>query len=362
MLPPLRREGATPLHLPEPVALRGPGRRSAVFYNAAMCLDRDLGVAFARAWARRVGARQTGWEMLAATGARGLRLLHESDLLRSLVLTETHPAALEVLRANAGPFEDRGAVVREFDARGPLPDGPFDLVDLDPYGSPEPFLPAAFASLRSGGLLAVTATDMMVLAGVVPGACERRYHARPVRGRLGPEGGLRILLAHLSRSAAQHGRHLVPRLAYVHDHHVRVYASVDAGRSDGPPVSEVDPARWDGPPLAGTPPFGPMWLGPLFDRDLVRSLEVPEGAERPTELRRWIDAFRSEVDADAPFYYEPNELAKALRLRSPPPRERLLHELRAAGFAAGRTHARPSGVRTTAPRPRVEAAARAAVA
>lgn len=359
MLPPLSREGGTPLHLPPPAAERGPGRRAPVFYNAAMCLDRDLGVAFARAWARRVGLGRSGWEMLAATGVRGLRVAHESDLFASLVLTESRPEALEVLRANVARCAAQGVSVRAHDARTRLSDGPFDVVDLDPFGTPEPFLDAALGALAPGGLIGVTATDMMVLAGVVPGACERRYGARPVRGRLGPEGGLRILLAHLARRSATLGRHVVPRLAYVHDHHVRLYATVDDGPAvPAAPIGPIDPSAWDGPTLAGAPPFGPMWLGPLFDRELVSGLQVPETAARPKELARWLEAFRAEVDADRPFYYEPNELARELGLARPPSRARLLEGLRSRGFAAGATHARPGAFRTTAPRPVVHEIAR----
>jgi hypothetical protein len=41
----------------------------------------------------------------------------------------------------------------------------FDVVDLDPYGSPSIFLDSAVQSLSEGGLLSCTATDMAVLCG-----------------------------------------------------------------------------------------------------------------------------------------------------------------------------------------------------
>ena len=43
---------------------------------------------------------------------------------------------------------------------------PFDVVDLDPYGSAVPFLDATIQSInRYGGLLCVTCTDLAVLSG-----------------------------------------------------------------------------------------------------------------------------------------------------------------------------------------------------
>ncbi len=42
----------------------------------------------------------------------------------------------------------------------------FDVVDLDPYGSPATFLDGAVQSICDGGLLLVTCTDMAVLCGM----------------------------------------------------------------------------------------------------------------------------------------------------------------------------------------------------
>jgi len=47
----------------------------------------------------------------------------------------------------------------------------FDVIDLDPYGSPSPFLDAAVQSVADGGLLCVTATDMAVRAWPMEVCC-----------------------------------------------------------------------------------------------------------------------------------------------------------------------------------------------
>ena len=41
----------------------------------------------------------------------------------------------------------------------------FHVIDLDPYGSPAPFLDAAVQSTAEGGLICITCTDMAVLCG-----------------------------------------------------------------------------------------------------------------------------------------------------------------------------------------------------
>ena len=317
-----------------------------------MAGDRDLGVAFARALPLPGAEGRTGWEMMAATGVRGLRLLRESDAFTAFAFTEANPDAFRVLRANVGHFGNAVAIAG--DAHDAPPEAPFDYVDLDPYGSPVPFLPVALSSVRPGGVLAVTATDMMVLAGPQPSACLRRYGARPVRGRLGPEGGLRILLAAMAKNAEALGRSIRPLLAYARDHYVRAYVEVGAGTTEATPVGVIDPPQWTGPWVGDHGPYGPLWLGPLFDAGLVARLEVPHGAAAPAELERFLERLREEVWVDRPFYYEANVLAARLRLAAPPSLRSVSDGLRALGFKVSRTHARPEAFRTDAPRSEVE--------
>ncbi|MCI4339030.1 MAG: hypothetical protein L3J68_01695 [Thermoplasmata archaeon] len=321
-----------------------------------MAGDRDLAVALARA---RFGAdtrRSSGWEVAAATGVRGLRLLHESAAFKSFFLTEANDEAAQVLARNAARFP--GATTEQRDGRVPPTTGPFDYVDVDPYGTPAPFVAGAIGAVRPGGVLAVTATDMMVLAGVQRGACERRYAARPIRGRLSPEGGLRILLAYLAREARLQGRSVRPLLSYTRDHHVRAFVEVNIAVAAADPVDVIEPETWGGPSVGDQGPYGPLWLGPLFNGDLVGELSLPPSAARVKETETFLVRLREESDADVPFYYESNRLAGELRLRVPPSLPSLLGALRGKGYRAARTHARPEGFRTDAPRPVVETVAR----
>ncbi|MGA8425572.1 MAG: hypothetical protein WB782_08680 [Thermoplasmata archaeon] len=347
------------MSLPPSVGERGPAKRAALFYNPAMALDRDLGIAFARAWNRVDPEPKRGWEMLAATGVRGLRLLHESGRFNSMLSTEQNDVAFGVLQENVARYVEEGAKADCRDARQVPVGAPFDYVDLDPYGSPLPFLATSMAAVKEGGVLGVTATDMMVLAGVEPGAAERKYGSRPIRGRLAPEAGLRILLSTMARLAREKGRRIIPWLAYVHDHHVRAYVQITNDQLDVPdPVTTIDPRGWEGPRLPGPGPWGPFWVGPLLNGRIVAALVPPEEPADPLEVQRWIDTWRDETVADRPFFYESNELAHQLELVEPPPVESLASALRARGFLVARTQVRLGAFRTTAPRAMVEEIAR----
>lgn len=317
-----------------------------------MAVDRDLGVAFVRAVGRPLA---DGWEMTAATGVRGLRLLREGTGFRSFTFTDASPRTFEVLRQNVAC--DPRATCSLGDGSVPPSGAPFAYVDVDPYGSPLRFLATAIGATRPGGVLAVSATDMPVLAGAQPSACRRRYAANPVRGRLGPEGALRILLMVLARESRRSGRGMHPLLAYVGGHHVRAYVELPAEPGKAAPVGTIEREHWTGPLLPGEGPWGPFWLGPIVDREVVARLTVPPTAERPEEVARFVTLLRDDAEVVRPFYYEANQLASHLHLERPPSLLALLAELRSAGYHVGRTHVRPEGFRTDAPRAEVEAAA-----
>ncbi len=324
-----------------------------------MAFDRDLAVVFAAHAARRFPGDSAGWEMLAATGARSLRMAHEGRYPARWHLTEAHPDAAEVACRNVALNPDVRADVENADARRGSAAAPFDFVYLDPYGTPVPFVPFALAALRDFGVLGVAATDMAVLAGAAGDACQRRYGARPVRGRLGPEGGLRVLLAYLDRQAAEGGRAIEPLIAYVGSHHVRAFVRVVPIRSVGErPIATIDETSWDGPPLGRGSPWGPLWTGPLFDPTTVDELREGPGLEHPDRVRRFLAIVREEARVVAPFTYEPNELAHRLHRSEPIAPAELVARLRRAGYVAARSHVRDGAVRSDAPRAVVEAVAR----
>lgn len=72
---------------------------------------------------------------------------------------------------------------------------------MDPYGTPVQFLDAAVQSVKEGGLLMVTATDMAVLCGTNGEACHAKYGVYPLHKSYCHEMALRILLACIEKHA-----------------------------------------------------------------------------------------------------------------------------------------------------------------
>ena len=93
-------------------------------------------------------------------------------------------AAIRRNKAFAGPPADR-VHVHQGDARLVMlrHEQCFDVVDLDPYGSPHALLDGGVQAVADGGLLCVTATDMAVLCGNHGEACWGKYGSYPLHAK-----------------------------------------------------------------------------------------------------------------------------------------------------------------------------------
>jgi tRNA (guanine26-N2/guanine27-N2)-dimethyltransferase len=212
-------------------------------------------------------------EALAASGLRSLRYWKEIPGVRTMVVNDLDPVAIQLAKENVvrngmqnsladtrskisdsinnqdDKQEQRpaGIVLQVGDATHEMylsrlpPSLPpsqynpsqlqqkpqYDVIDLDPYGSASPFLDAAVQSVKSGGLLAVTCTDMAALGGSHPETCYGRYAAFPVqRSGYLQELALRILLYQISVVAGRYGRSIRPVLSVGMAFYCRVFVEV----------------------------------------------------------------------------------------------------------------------------------------
>lgn len=136
-----------------------------------MELNRDINVAATAAFVKRLLSRK---ELLreevhyvdafSASGIRGLRIAGEVGI--HATMNDWSPEALELIKENIkiNELEEKTLATRK-SANVLLHKQKYHIVDLDPFGTPAPFLDAASASVRS--MLSVTATDTAPYAGLI---------------------------------------------------------------------------------------------------------------------------------------------------------------------------------------------------
>ncbi|CAI1493586.1 tRNA (guanine(26)-N(2))-dimethyltransferase [Thermococcus nautili] len=340
-----------------------------VFYNPVMALNRDISVLVARALEpKRV------LDALSATGIRGIRYALESPA-EEVWLNDISDEAYSLMKQNValnfeGELYEEGdrsylwgeklIVINKGDANRLMAENfrYFDLVDLDPFGSPMEFLDTALRSVKRKGVLAVTATDTGVLCGAYARACVKNYLARPIRGELCHEAGLRILIGTVVRYSAKYDLGVEVLLAYYRDHYFRAFLRFKSGAKKAEKSlaqlgylwqDESGRFTYEKAFLPEKPKaFGPMWLGPLKDSEfmerLSKELETFEPAHKKT--RSLVELLAGELDV--PFHYDTHALARRNGLEVRKVSE-VIERLEKLGYRASRTHFSPTAVKTDAP-------------
>lgn len=333
------------------------------FYNPKMKLNRDICVAMASAL-----APSEYLDALSASGIRGMRVAREAGV-RRVTLNDVSPTAHELIMRNLAR-NGLDCEVTCCNANVLMHERRFQAVDLDPFGSPSPFLTAASRSALS--YLFITATDTAPLCGAHLNSGIRKYLARPLRTDYHREMGARILLGLAARELARRDKGMEPLLTHVTDHYVRVYLRVRKGAKaadeclSGMGYVEHCPAcgcfvTREEPKLDGTCSHccsrtalaGPLWLGKIHDVGTIRS--ALQKLDEEGRARRLLEICAAEEDV--PMYYDHHSICDRLSL-TPGRIDLVLERLISRGFQASRTHFYGLGIKTEANMEDVEEAIR----
>ncbi|MFT4260826.1 MAG: hypothetical protein ACMXX9_00145 [Candidatus Woesearchaeota archaeon] len=282
-------------------------KKMNVFYNPDMKLNRDLSIYILQEYSKdnwRVGLP------LAGSGIRAIRIkkevtneleIHVNDLKQDFKERIDETCRLNEVELN----------VHNEDANVFLSKHKFDYVDVDPFGSPNPFLDSAVRSLKNKGILAVTATDTGALCGSFVNACKRKYWAKPKRDERMHENGLRILIRKIQLVGAQHSLALIPIYSISQLHYMKVFFFVDKGKKKVDELLKKHDFKED---------VGPMWIGDLWDSELAKNICL-KSDDKITKLIYEESLIKGEL-------YDVHQMAKRNNLKSIPKFEDILSNIK----------------------------------
>ncbi|MBU0615685.1 MAG: tRNA (guanine(10)-N(2))-dimethyltransferase [Nanoarchaeota archaeon] len=210
----------------------------------------------------------------------------------------------------------------------------FDYIDIDPFGTPNPFLDSAVKRVSREGILAVTATDTAPLAGTYPSACLRKYWAKPLHDENMHEVGLRILIRKCQLVGSQFDKALIPIFSYFKDHYFRVFFRCIKGKKECDKV------------IAEHGMFnsaGPMWLGDLWDSGLVNKMMKNNEIK---ENEKILAVIKEECKVKTVGFFDIHALAKKNKVKELPKIDDLIAKIKKKGHKASRTHFSGTGVRS----------------
>ena len=276
---------------------------------------------------------------MAASGIRGVRYFVESGV-PEIAFNDVNPRAVELAKKNAEMYGVRGRFYQKnFNVL--CEEESFRAVDLDPFGSPAPFIWSAARSVRSRGYVLVSATDTRPLSGASPKQALAKYGTLLRKPEWYPELMARVLYFLVFHAAALHGKGIEPVLAFTYEHHVRVIA-----RLVKKPSLITRNAEQVGFYNVEGKQYGPVWLGPLHDQKTAENALSRWDEDYTKASRKILE--RASVEPEVVGYYDVHVWARKLGLKSIPPFGSIISALRERGFAAERTLWSDKGIKTDA--------------
>jgi len=360
----LTHEGSTDLFVPAESLQAKEPKTFPAFFNPAARVNRDISVAIAK-----VTRPATFLDALAGVGARGVRVANEASKSVAVTMVEFNEASASIARRNAksNGVETRCSIVHEesnaylHSRFGRLER--FDAVDIDPFGTPAPYVQGALTAAADDGLVSVTATDTATLCGVYPSVAFRRYGVRVPKSEFAHEAAVRVLFGFCVRVGGVIDIGIEPVAAHSNLHYIRVYFRVARGATKSDRslkglgyVSSCDECHQNSVTAAFTPScpncgskarsIGPQWTGPLVDRKVVA-----EAAEHCSKSgwRGAADALESLEGSDdfPPFGFSMEAITSREKVSSVR-FQKVVESLEASGRAAMRQPFGSSGLKTTA--------------
>ncbi|KAJ1161033.1 hypothetical protein NDU88_001521 [Pleurodeles waltl] len=333
-------------------------------------------------------------EGLAASGLRSIRFAKEVPGVHSIIANDFSSKAVDLISRNVrfngvehlvtpSLSDARMLMYRHRETKER-----FDVIDLDPYGSPSVFLDAAVQAVNEGGLLCVTCTDMAVMAGNSGETCYSKYGAMSIKAKFCHEMALRIILHSLDLRANCYQRYIVPLLSISADFYIRVFVRVFTGQAKvkssaskqalvyncagcgtfhlqrmGKMTSHGSNFKYSagsGPPVGMSCEHcqqkhqlgGPIWAESIHSPDFVEKVLTaiqrnPKRFKTAERMQGMLSMVMEEL-CDVPLYYTLDTLSTVIHC-STPPMLQFRSAILDAGYRVSLSHASKNAIKTDAP-------------
>lgn len=364
------REGKAKLTVPAQ-SLIDP-HKAIVFYNPKMSFSRTISSLAISSIDFKEMRMVDG---LCATGARGLRYALETNKIKEVLFVDGNEECVPFLKKNIKLNSLKLKKVKTRVKKGDFNSvilqekERFELIELDPFGTPAPFLHNSIYKLENESVFSVTATDLANLCGAQKKACIKLYQAAPLNNEFAHETALRILLGKIAVEAAEQDYSIEPLLSYYTGYHVKTIVKMERRSEKASAYLEnlgygsycekclersVQKEKMEkcecGNALRNA---GKLWIGNTSDSNFLKKV-INENEKRKKEkqiedreVEKMLSLLLEENDQPS-LFYDLHFIADHFNLPAKKKIAEIVQELKNKGFKASRTHFTPQGIRTNA--------------
>lgn len=222
-------------------------KKLTVFYNPVMKLNRDISMLVINSYFEDDKCKFC--DPMAATGIRELRFLKTiPNKFEKITMGDISKTAIENISKN---FELNNISKEKIDlinanAINTITKEFYNFIEIDPFGSPVPFLDSAIQRIKHEGILSITATDTAALCGTYPKKTLRKYGIKVEKILCYEEIGVRNLIAYCIREGAKYDKVLTPIVSISQDHFYKIFFKINESRTKSlEEVKDLKYYKWD---------------------------------------------------------------------------------------------------------------------
>ena len=317
-----------------------------VFFNPAAKFNRDVSIQIYKTFIESKKNLENSFvDTMTGSGIRGLRVANEISSINKIIFNDINPFSIQIAKINSilnNVYSKCNFFNKEtcnflsteftFEKRA-------TIIDIDPFGTPAPFLDCVLRSVENGGLISVTATDTAVLCGVYPKVCYRKYYGNSLRTKYSLEIGARLLLTLISFIASRMDLSVNPIFLHGYRNYIRVYCKIVKSNflanklqekigfvihcfncGNRYLINKVNQISANCDYCNNKVTMGgPIWISKIFDKDLISAITKSVNTT-PNEIdslnydhvKEFFKLSLTELD-EYPYFYINDELGKILK-------------------------------------------------
>ncbi len=317
-----------------------------VFFNPAAKFNRDVSIQIYKTFVEsKKNSENSFVDTMTGSGIRGLRVANEVSLINKIIFNDFNSFSIQVAKINSilnNVYSKCNFFTKEtcnFLSTEFTYEKRATIVDIDPFGTPAPFLDCVLRSVENEGLISVTATDTAVLCGVYPKVCYRKYYGNSLRTKYSLEIGARLLLTLISFIASRLDLSIYPIFLHGYRNYIRVYCKIIKSNFLANKLQEkigfvvhcfncgnrylinkvnqisTNCDYCNNKVTVG----GPIWISKIFDKDLIskivesiNSTYNKNDSLNYNHVKEFFKLSLTELD-EYPYFYINDELGKILK-------------------------------------------------
>ncbi len=345
-----------------------------VFYNPAMQLNRSLSALFLASCLETTGIKNALlFDGFCGVGARGVRYLKESGVAK-VVFCDANNKSISYIKKNitANKVQKKSKILNMDVNQALANSSVFDVIELDPFGSPLQCVDSAFRRGKKTFLLSLTFTDLANLCGGHKDACKRYYNATSIHCAFSHEIAMRIILARVANLAAFHEYGVTPLVTWYEGHYVKTFLHCEKSCKKADKNAENIGYAWlclkcTSRGLSTEKNIhcscgsdvkfaGPLWVGKYSQKEVIQktlqNLQSPNSTiskfyaeKQREEIENFLSLLNNE--SETPLFYSLPELCSRLKV-STPKLAVFIEKIKQSGFEASATHFSPDCFKTNA--------------